>query len=365
MATDTSTRTYKWFWLVTIALLLIFLYMIKAILLPFVVGLGVAYFLDPAADRLEAWGLSRTVSTVIITLAFFFIVITGLVALTPLVYQQLSGLLDEMPRYIDVIQQTYKPKLEYWMMRIGQPELSTEAFENISSDVAKTIGKFVSGILRSGATILNVVSLLVITPVVTFYLLRDWDRMVAKLDTLLPRRHADVIREQMKAIDHTLSSFVRGQLNVCMIIGTYYAIALSLAGLEFGIIIGLLAGFLIIIPYVGTAVSGMLAVGIAYVQFDDFSRVLIVLAVFVLGQMVEGYFITPKLVGDKVGLHPVWLIFGMLAGGALIGFVGVLLAIPVSAIIGVLARFAISQYKESDIYKKDGVSRRSTQTKKA
>ncbi len=345
------------FWLFAGLGLLVFLYLVKSILLPFVVGLGVAYFLDPAADRLEKWGLSRTLATVCITLSFFLLMAGGIAALTPVLYHQLSALIIELPDYIQAIQQTYLPRIELWLAQLGQNGLATQdGLSSFSADIARLTGGLVSGLAKSWNTVFSLVSLVVLTPVVTFYLLRDWDRLLEKVDELLPRDHAETIREQAREIDRTLASFVRGQLNVCLILGMFYAILLSLAGLKFAVLIGVMAGFLVIIPYVGTVVSALLSLGIAYAQFDTLGEVAVVGVIFVAGQMLEGYFLTPKLVGSRVGLHPVWVIFGMLAGGALFGFVGIFIAVPVSAVIGVLVRFAIERYKQSEAYQYTSVS---------
>jgi predicted PurR-regulated permease PerM len=192
--------------------------------------------------------------------------------------------------------------------------------------------------------------LLVITPIVSFFLLRDWDRITAKIDGYLPKRYAPTIREQLKRIDQTLAGYIRGQVHVMLVLGVFYAVGLSIIGLDFAILVGMAGGILVILPYLGVVIAGALSVGIAYVQFHDWQPVAMVAGFFVIGQMIEGYVLTPKLVGDRVGLHPLWLIFGMLAGAALFGFVGVLLAIPVSAVLGVLVRFALQQYLESDYY---------------
>jgi predicted PurR-regulated permease PerM len=224
------------------------------------------------------------------------------------------------------------------------------AATNISGVMVKLVGDFLTGVLQSGIAILNLLSLILITPIVAFYLLRDWDKVVRRLDTYLPRRHAQTIREQLAIIDDTLAGFVRGQINVCLILGTFYAVGLSLAGLKFGILIGLATGLLVIFPYVGLMVGMGAGLTLAFFQFDTLQPVFTVLGVFVIGQMMEGYFFTPKLVGEKVGLHPVWVIFGMLAGAALFGFVGILLAVPATAVIGVLIRFAMQQYLHSQYY---------------
>ena len=200
----------------------------------------------------------------------------------------------------------------------------------------------------------NLISLLVITPVVAFYLLRDWDRLIARIDTWLPRDHAETIRERVREVDRTLAGFLRGQGTVCLILGLFYAIALSIAGLDFGLVVGLVAGLLSFIPYVGAIIGLVLSVGLALLQFDDWLRVAIVAGIFFVGQAVEGNFLTPKLVGESVGLHPVWIIFGLLAGGALFGFVGVLLAVPAAAVIGVGVRFALDRYLQSPYYRGGG-----------
>ena len=204
--------------------------------------------------------------------------------------------------------------------------------------------------LSSGVAFINIISLILITPIVAFYLLRDWDKVVAHIDALLPRKRAETIRQQLVIIDNTLAGFVRGQLNVCILLGIYYAIFLTILGLNFGFVIGLATGFLVIFPYVGLLVGMAAGITVAFFQFGEMSQVLMVLGVFISGQVIEGNFVTPKLVGDKVGLHPVWIIFAMLAGGALFGFVGVLLAVPMAAVIGVLIRFGLGEYQKSSYF---------------
>ena len=342
MAQLTAYTKRIWFWLAIVAGFFLFLYLIRSILLPFVVGVLTAYFLDPAADKLEEWGLSRNIATALITISFFGLIAIVATLLAPVMAEQIGGLMQELPRYFYQAQQFVYSKLD------SLPITGERA--NLNDAALNAIQEFIKRLVQSGLVVVNVVSLLVITPVVAFYMLRDWDKLVAEIDELLPRKHKATIEEQMRKIDATLAGFIRGQSNVMVILGTFYAVGLSLAGLQFGIVIGLLAGFLIIIPYIGAAISGVLAVGVAFIQFDELWRVGVIAAIFVLGQMLEGNVLTPKLVGSKVGLHPAWIIFGMLAGGALFGFVGILLAVPVTAVIGVLVRFAVEQYKRSDYY---------------
>jgi predicted PurR-regulated permease PerM len=261
-------------------------------------------------------------------------------------YHQVAGLISELPGYFDMFQQRYLPRVEAWIGQFEQPGFSAaDALGGVTGQIGKLWGGVLSGLLNSGSTLLHLGSLVVLTPVVTFYLLRDWDRLVRCVDSLLPRAYAEVIREQAREIDRTLASFVRGQVNVCVILGVFYALLLSLVGLKYSLLIGLLVGFLVIIPHAGTLISAALSLGIAGAQFGVGTELALIAGIFVLGQLLEGYVLVPRLVGNRVGLHPVWVIFGMLAGGALFGFVGVLLAIPMSAVIGVLARFALERYR--------------------
>ena len=200
--------------------------------------------------------------------------------------------------------------------------------------------------MSGGLALFKLASLLIITPVVSFYLLRDWDRIIAHMNSLLPPGHASTIRGLTAEIDDTIAGFVRGQANVCLILGFYYGIALSLAGLESGLLVGFGAGLISFIPYVGASVGLVVGVAIAIAQFSDWLPVFLVAVIFIVGQVAESYVLTPKLVGDRVGLHPVWIIFALLAGGALFDFTGVLLAVPAAAVIGVLARFGQARYLE-------------------
>jgi predicted PurR-regulated permease PerM len=226
-----------------------------------------------------------------------------------------------------------------------------DAVGGASGQLFRWLLEAAGGVLRSGQAVLSLLSILVITPVVAFYLLRDWDRLTARVDSWLPRDHAEVVRTQLREIDRILAGFARGQATVCLILAAYYGGALTVAGLEFGLIVGVVAGLASFVPLVGSIGGLVLSVGLALLQFDETWRVLVVAAIFVAGQAVEGNYLTPKLVGDRVGLHAVWVMFGLLAGGALFGFVGVLLAVPVAAVIGVLARFALTQYLASPLFR--------------
>ncbi len=354
-------------WSALIMLFFAFIFAVKAILLPFVVGMLVAYLLDPAADTLEEWGFSRGIATGIITISFFVFLFSLLILLMPFIAEQAGVLAEELPGYLVQIEAVIRPHIEEWRAVLPGGVSEADSKEVIGNYAKEALGlgsSVITSIFNSSVALLNLVSLIVLTPVVSFYLLKDWDRMTARIDELLPRAYAKTIRTQLHRIDETLAGFIRGQLNVCVLMALYNMVALSLVGLEFAILIGLISGFLILLPYIGTVLTALLALGVAYVQFSAIEPILIVGAIFVAGQMIEGYFLTPKLVGERVGLHPVWVIFGMLAGAALFGFVGIFLAVPVTAVIGVLIRFAVEQYTHSALYKEAKPKRRRSPAKK-
>ncbi len=339
-------------WTISLLVFLTLLYVLRDVLTPFIAGMAVAYFIDPLADKLEEWGLSRALATTLITVGFFIVAIGGLSLLLPVLTKQVVGFAGRVPMYFDQLRELVEP-------------IARQVFSNISEEDMKQIGTTAAGfakqtfgvlhnllqrIVSGGAAVINVVSLLVLTPLVTFYLLRDWDLLVARVDSWLPRKLAPVIREQFLAIDETLAGFVRGQASVCLTLGTFYATGLSLVGLEFGLLVGIGAGFISFIPYVGAAIGLSVGFGIALVQFSEWMPIAIVVGIFLTGQTAESYFLTPKMVGERIGLHPVWLIFALMAGGSLAGFTGVLLAVPIAAIIGVLIRFGLAQYLQSALY---------------
>lgn len=340
------------FWLTALALLVFLVHLLKPILLPFVAGLGVAYLLDPLADRLEARKLSRIAATTLITIGFFTLVAAIIILIAPVLQGQIIGVAERLPEFIKLVQATAESAVQ--QIRTVLPEDALDTGGGVSGDVAATIGNTIKNLLQrlwaGGVAIFEILSLIIITPIVSFYMLLKWDDIVAKIDELLPRKHADTIREQAREIDRTLSGFLRGQASVCATLGVFYAVSLSLIGLEGGLLIGVAAGAISFVPYVG-AISGItVALGVALVQFDVWAPILAVAAVFLVGQTLESYVLTPRLVGDKVGLHDLWIIFSVMAGGSLFGFLGVLLAVPTAAVIGVLVRFSLTRYQESPLY---------------
>lgn len=358
MSSEESTATgapiaRQWrFWLVALIIGLALIYVLRSVLLPFVAGAAVAYFLDPVADWLERRGLSRMMATVVITILFLLVFVAGLLLLIPALQAQVSDFVSHLPEYATSLQARLSPLLAH-AADVLPPEQVQRLREGASSmvgDVASWAIRFIRQLLTSSLALINIVSLLVITPVVAFYLLRDWDKMVATVDTWLPRAHRQVIRDRMREIDETLAGFVRGQASVCLALGAFYAIGLSVIGLDLGLVVGLGAGLVSFIPYVGSIAGFVISLALAFAQFSDWGPILAVAGVFVFGQFVEGNFLSPYLVGNRVGLHPVWVIFALLAGGALFGFVGILLGVPVAAVVGVLLRYSLSRYLQSDLY---------------
>ncbi len=347
-----NTREMRIWWGIILLVLAIFLSLVSDILFPFVVAIIVAYFLDPAVDKIEHLGLSRLYATLSIIGLFFLIVATGLLLLVPLLYEQVVSLSQKVPTYANTMREQLLPSVLQFMEHISPDAVTRiqEAVGNISGAVFQYIGGMLANILRSGFAVLNILSLIFITPLITFYVLKDWDRIIMKIDSWLPRKHQQVIREQMREIDRTLSGYMRGQTYVCVLMGLFYGIGLSLVGLDFGLVIGFATGVIAFIPYLGFAAGMIAGLIVAFFQFGFSVELGAVFAVFMVGQTLESNFVTPKLVGSQVGLHPAWLIFGMLAGAALFGFVGVLLAVPVSAILGVLMRFCLERYLHSELY---------------
>ncbi len=352
-----TVRRHIGFWVVTVIAFGLMVFLLRDMLLPFVVGMAVAYLADPFADKLEAWGLSRAMATTVITLIFFVVVIVAVLLIVPLVTGQVMGLVERAPGYMEKASDTVLPLIQDLIGRLPADleasglDMGQAAIKQYTNNLFEWLGSVATGLWSGGMVVLNLVSLLVITPVVSFYLLWEWDTIVAKVDGWLPRRHAGRIRGLIREIDAVLSGFVRGQVAVCSILGLFYAIALSLVGLEFGVVIGIASGVLSFIPFVGAIFGAVASVGIALIQFwPDFVWIGAVAGIYLVGQVLEGYFLTPRLVGGRVGLHPVWVMFGLLAGGVLFGFVGILLAVPAAAVIGVLVRFLLGEYLASTFY---------------
>ncbi|RWG59705.1 MAG: AI-2E family transporter [Mesorhizobium sp.] len=352
-AASTALRRQIAFWLIVAVLLALFLYVFSGILLPFVAGMVLAYFLDPVADRLQRLGLSRLMATVVILIAFVVVVVLAFVILVPVLATQMADFARKLPEYLTRLQSlitSFDPK---WLeQRFGVNAASLR--EGLNSLLTTGFGLLTTvftSIWSSGVALVSVVSLFVVTPVVAFYMLLDWDRMVAVVDSWVPRDYVETVRALARDINTATAGFVRGQGTLCLVLGAMYATGLTLTGLNFAILIGFFAGLISFIPYVGSLTGLVLAVGVAFVQFwPDWTMIVAVVCVFFVGQFIEGNILQPRLVGKSVGLHPVWLMFALFAFGALFGFVGLLIAVPASAAIAVLVRFAIARYLESPLY---------------
>ena len=342
------------FWLIALVVFILCLWVLQDILLPFIAGFVLAYFLDPIADRLERLGLPRILATLLILLIAISGVVVVVLVVAPILGDQALKLAQDLPallkalvaRLDEVTPQSIK-------------DLMAKSGGNVSGSIGDIAGKLtgwfatlLQSILTGGMALVNVISLLVVTPIVAFYLLADWDRIVAKVDSWVPREHLEEVRAIARDIDKALAGFIRGQGTVCLVLGLFYGIALSLAGLRFGLAIGFGAGLLSFIPYVGAIVGGVLAIGVGLVQFwPDYGSVMLIIGIFVAGQLLEGNFLSPKLVGGSIGLHPVWLMFALFAFAYLFGFVGLLLAVPLAAAAGVFVRYGLHRYLGSRLYK--------------
>ncbi len=333
----------------TVALLWVF----SGILLPFIAGMVLAYFLDPAADALERRGMPRIAATSLILLTSILVFALMIVLVVPLLSSQVAKFAANLPDYIRALSAFIDTSLPDWLKeRLSRAGVgSGQSVADLAASAAGWAASILGSLLSGGLALVNALSLMVVTPVVAFYMLNDWDRMVATVDSLLPREHAPTIRAVAKEIDDVLAAFIRGQGTLCLVLGIFYAVALIAAGLDFGLLIGLLTGLLSFIPFVGAIIGAVLSIGMAIVQFwPAFGHILLIVAIFAVGQFLEGNVLQPRLVGGSVGLHPVWLMFALFAFGYLFGFVGVLLAVPMAAAMGVLTRFAIGQYRNSRLY---------------
>lgn len=348
------TAERRWLiWLGIAVVMAVLIYEMRAALTPFIAGMAVAYLLDPLADRLEAVGVPRTGAVCIILGTFLAILVIIAILLFPLLQTQIVELAERLPTYIQKLRDAAMPLIERLQASLSgaEAERLRTAVGNVAGNVVGWVGQILGGLWSGGLAVFNALSLVVIMPVVAFYLLRDWDRIVAHIDSLLPRDAAGTIREQVREIDDRLSGFVRGQASVCLALGIWYATGLTMVGLDFGLLVGIAAGLISFVPYLGTGLGLVVGLGLAFAQFDTWLPIGLVAAVFATGQILEGYVLTPRMVGERVGLHPVWVLFALMAGGALLGFTGVLLAVPAAAVIGVLVRFAISRYLQSPLYR--------------
>lgn len=331
----------------------ILVYLLAPVLTPFLLGALFAYLGDPLVDRLEAHKLSRTAAVIVVFVVILLVVLALPLILLPLIEQQISKLVANIPKYIDWIQHTVVPFLSS-KLNIDPALFDTDALKKSIMahwrDVGGIASRIMTTITQSGVALIALFANLVLVPVVTFYLLRDWDVLVEKMHHLVPRKQEPVISKLARESDVVLGQFLRGQLTVMVALGTVYTVGLLIVGLDLALLVGLVAGLVSFVPYLGFIV-GILFAGIAAImQFGDPIYLLYVAIVFAVGQSLEGMVLTPLLVGDKIGLHPVAVIFAVMAGGQLFGFVGILIALPVAAVVVVVLRYIYGVYTESELY---------------
>jgi predicted PurR-regulated permease PerM len=344
------------FWLVSFVVIVLLLWLLADILLPFVVGFAIAYLLTPLTDRLQRMGVPRLVAALLMITLMVLVFVILILLIAPLLGGQLGAFISNVPDYVSRLQSLMQnvvnnPDLPWLKKFVGEGFDSNKSISDLVGQGVGWVTTFMKSLWSGGRSLVSLFSLIVITPVVAFYLVYDWHRMVAKVDSWIPVHHRETVRALAGEVDRAIAGFVRGQSAVCLILGSFYAVALSLVGLNFGLLIGLVSGLITFIPYVGSMTGLILSLAVAVAQFwPDWTWIVVVLVIFLVGQFIEGNILSPKLVGDSVGLHPVWLIFALLAFGYLLGFVGLLVAVPLAATIGVLARFALRRYLESSLY---------------
>ncbi len=340
------------FWLAALAVFILALWLLSEILLPFIAGLAIAYLLTPLVDRIERLGVNRLVAALLIislaVLAFVYLILLA----APILVGQFTSFIEKIPGYVTKLQSLLNDTSNEWLQSVlGSGFTADKGLGDLVSQGVGWLSTFLKSLWSGGRALISVFSLVVVTPVVAFYLTYDWHRMLRTVDDIVPLRQRATVRQLAREVDAAIAGFVRGQTAVCLILGSFYAVALSVSGLNFGVLIGLISGLITFIPYVGSLTGLVLALGVAVAQFwPAYGSILIVLGIFLVGQFLEGNVLSPKLVGQSVGLHPVWLIFALLAFGYLFGFVGLLVAVPMAATIGVLARFALRRYRDSAFY---------------
>jgi predicted PurR-regulated permease PerM len=346
----------QWYVLALVVLTGYLVYLLSPILTPFAVGALFAYLFDPLADKLEEWKLNRTLSVTVVFLVISLLVFGVLLVLIPALEKQIASFIRNLPLYFEWLRQHISPWLkntfgiERDLFDINELTQLLKSHWEQAGGLAQSL---LSGVTKSGLVIVNWLMNFLLIPVVTFYLLRDWDIITQRVSELIPRPYYRTVTTIANDANSVLSAFLRGQLSVMLALGTIYTVGLWIIGVELSLLIGMGAGMISFVPYLGTIVGLIAGVIAALVQFGDINHIIYVLIVFGIGQLLEGFVLTPLLVGDRIGLHPVAVIFAVLAGGQLFGFVGVLLGLPLAAVIMVLLRHGHERYMGSKLYGKE------------
>lgn len=343
------------FWSFAVVILIFLVWLFKAVLLPFILGGAIAYLLNPIVNKICSKGLKRQTAALSILGGFFIFVASLLAIITPILIREAAGFIEAAPTYAARVWELAEPRIMWIQEQLGYSITADQVQSVLQDNVGKAlqIGKGVlGGITTGGIAIIDFLTTLLITPVAAYFLMKEWPRVTEWAQGIIPRDHVVTVSDLLRQIDIKISGFVRGQMTVCLALGFAYAVALSVAGLNYGFVIGLSTGVLSIIPFVGSTLGLVTSLVVAFLQSGgDVGFIGIIAVIFFLGQFIEGNFITPKVMGNSVGLHPLWIIFALMAGGSLMGLVGMFLAVPFAASIGVLVNFAVSEYKKSEYYK--------------
>lgn len=339
------------FWVVTFLILGFLVWLLSDVLLPFVLGWVLAYLQTPLADRLERAGINRSLGALLIVGVVVLAIVIVALIVVPMLLQQLAGLVDNMPTYVARLQAYISDPSRPWLSRIiGTPDTNKSVLDMVKES-AGGMSVFLHSLYAGGKAVASFVSVLIVMPVVAYYLIVDWHGMVDICDSWVPIHFRPTVREIAREINTAIAGFLRGQSAVCLMLGSYYAVTLSLVHLNYGLLIGVISGLITFIPYIGSMTGFVIAVSVAIAQFwPEWQWIMAVVGIFLVGQFTEGNILAPKMVGENVGLHPVWVIFAMFAFGYLFGFVGLLIAVPLAAAMGVLFRFGLRRYLASAVY---------------
>ncbi len=343
------------FWAGFLALFIGFIWLFNSILTPFIPGIAIAYLLDPVVRKFSRKQIPRWATALIILVLFFGLLGLMFVLLAPMAFRQAQMLIEQMPNYIQNVMDYLGPYLTWIQDRVGDDYIE-QLNEYMKGNADKLVGGasgLVGGIAMGGKFVMEFATTLVLTPLVAFFMMKEWPSITQWVESMYPRQHAALIRGLLKKIDIKVAGFIRGQITVAFLLGIIYALALTIAGLNYGFLIGIGAGLFSIIPLVGSTLGLVVGIVVAWFQTGDTVYTAIIAAIFMGGQFIEGNFLAPKVVGDSVGLHPLWIMFALLAGGSLFGIAGMLIAVPAAAVVGVLGGFAIDQYKASPLYQKE------------
>jgi predicted PurR-regulated permease PerM len=339
------------FWTAALVVLVVLVWLLHDILLPFVAGMVLGYLLDPLANQIERLRVGRLAASLLIIGISGFIVVFLFILIAPILLAQFVAFVAELPNYVSRLHALVTDPNRPWLTNIVGASLAERDLSDLTKQATAGVPLFLRSLVAGGHALVSVFWFLVITPVVAFYMIYDWQRIIATVDGWLPRAHADTIRALAREIDAAIAGFIRGQSGICLIIASLYVVGLTMIGLNYGLLIGAVAGFLSFIPYVGSLTGFVLAVGVALAQFwPDAMPILSVIAVCIVCQALQDYVLAPVMVGSIIGLHPLWLMFALFAFGYLFGFVGLLVAVPLAAAFAVLVRFAFRQYLASSLY---------------